>query len=225
MKINNKTAYLIFIIAMALIICYSPNANSASNSTNNATLTTTSISSISSVPARFRDVINVVNISIPTFYYNSVNHISVHVLYLGSNSSVVKFKLTSEGNVTIYNGTNQFVAEPNQYITNNFEIRTFNQTNSLSTKTISFVLNISTNGFSTEYKFPVIVLPEYNQSLQDQQSSSIIGAPYPFYITIILAIVIIAIILMVRLNMWKKFRNNEIAKEKSSVKKKDKNRK
>ena len=105
----------------------------------------------SSVQPKF---LNVLSIDVPTFYANSINNITVNVLYTGGAAQDVSLSLSGPITQRLENPNVLINATPNQVISSNFHIKTGNFTG-----TLLLYLHISTFGESLNYSLPALVMP------------------------------------------------------------------
>jgi hypothetical protein len=98
-------------------------------------------------------LLKVVSMQTPTFYTNSINQISVGVLYTGTMPHGVKFMLTTPGTATVLNSVQLVNATPKQLLQQTFDVRTNNMTG-----TLILELQIEAQNLSMNYTLPVLVL-------------------------------------------------------------------
>lgn len=101
-------------------------------------------------------ILKVVSIQTPTFYANTLNKVSVGVLYTGTTMQGVRFTLTTPGTATVLNPIQLVNASPNQLLQETFNIRTEN-----ATGTLLLNLGIEAQNASINYTLPVIVMQKF----------------------------------------------------------------
>lgn len=113
------------------------------------------VGSVLTIPSILRplSLLKIVNFSLPTFYTNSTEKMSVDVLYTGTSGQSVYFYLTAPPSVTIYNSTQLVNATPNQLLVRNFIVKTGG-----TPGTLIFTLYINTQNTNVSYSLPIVVL-------------------------------------------------------------------
>ncbi len=99
------------------------------------------------------NILKIINFSLPTFYTNSSEKISVDVLYTGTASQKVYFYLTAPPGITVYNSTQIVNATPNQLLHIQFGLVT-----NKNPGTLILTLYVNTQGANTTYSLPLVVL-------------------------------------------------------------------
>lgn len=135
---------------------------------------------------QLQSILKIVNISIPTFYTHSDNHIYVQALYTGSSPGNVNFTMVAPNGVQIYNGINILNVTPNQYLTNNFMVETDGKTG-----TMVLTLYVSANGQTTTYTLPVVIMQK--TSSQQTLLGLLESSPYTYYFIVATAAIICGI--------------------------------
>lgn len=115
------------------------------------TETSQSISFYSS--QRQRTILDLLNISVPIFYTNSINNITLSLLYTGISPNIVNLSMSGPISGRIENPRISINASPNQVINTNFYIKTGNSTGSML-----LFIGISTPGSTLNYSIPVLVM-------------------------------------------------------------------
>ena len=105
-------------------------------------------------PSAQPKLLDVLSISVPTFYSNTVNNITVDVLYTGSKPQDVNLSLSGPVTQRIENPNIVINATPNQVMSAIFHMKTGNFTG-----TLLLYLHISTSGASLNYSLPALVMP------------------------------------------------------------------
>ena len=148
-----------------------------------------------------RSALSIISISIPTFYTDSINRITVHALYSGNATQAVTFRLNSPTGVTLYNATQVVSAAPQSQMNRTFEVATGN-----STGTLQLSLSISTQGANLTYPMPVFVLRQPQLTLSLPIPSSVTQYALPAGAAVV---VIVAIALVIRhlLNVRRRKKN------------------
>ena len=148
-----------------------------------------------------RSTISIISISIPPFYTDSVNRITVHALYSGNATKAVTFKLNSPPGVTVYNAIQVVSAAPQSEMNGTFEVATGN-----STGTLQLSLSISTPGANLTYPMPVFVLKQPQLTLSLPIPSSVMQYALPAGAAVV-AVIIIALVIRHLLNARRRRRN------------------
>jgi hypothetical protein len=99
-------------------------------------------------------LLDVLSIGVPTFYSNSMNNVTVDVLYTGSKPQDVNLSLSGPVTQRIENPNIVINATPNQVMSAIFHMKTGNFTG-----TLLLYLHISTSGASLNYSLPALVMP------------------------------------------------------------------
>ena len=104
---------------------------------------------------QLKQVLKIINISVPDFYANTLNHISVHALYAGIVPGQINFTMASSSGARIQNSTRIVNLTPNQYVVEDFGVEGGQQPG-----TMLLMLYISSKGMANmTYSLPVVVLP------------------------------------------------------------------
>jgi len=113
------------------------------------------ISTLLTMPSILKplSILKIVNFSLPTFYTNSIEKMSVDVLYTGTGGQGVYFYLTAPPGVSIYNATQVVNATPNQLLSRDFIVKTGG-----TPGTMIFTLYINTQGTNITYSLPIVTL-------------------------------------------------------------------
>ena len=122
-------------------------------------------------PIQLPSILKIINISVPTFYTSSINHILVHALYTGTSAGRVNFTIIGPSGSKMLNSTLILNATPGQYLTSNFEIDTDGKTG-----TMLLTLYISANGAETTYTLPVIIFKNSQESLLSQLQNVLLSS-------------------------------------------------
>lgn len=174
-----------------------------------------------------KNILNIINISIPTFYTNSINNITVKMLYTGSSIQHIILSLSGPSQYFIINRFQNINASPNQFIKSKFKIKTSNFTG-----TLLFNLNIKTKGVKLNYSIPVIVIQKFintkNKIIIQQvhKKSEFNFASIKntinlnkFRVTLILILIIIFVYMLLKSKFAKSQYNEERAKKLIEIKK------
>lgn len=116
-------------------------------------------------------VLKVVSIGAPTFYTDSVNKVTVGVLYTGTSLQDVKFTMTTTGTETVINPVQFVNASPNQLLQTTFNVRTGN-----TTGTDLFALSITALNATVNYTLPVFVMQKSASATTTIAQAPISGA-------------------------------------------------
>jgi hypothetical protein len=104
---------------------------------------------------QLKQILKIINISVPDFYVNTLNHIDVHALYTGIVPRQVNFTMASSSGARIQNSTRIVNLTPNQYVVEDFGVEGGAQPG-----TMLLMLHISSKGMANiTYSLPVVVLP------------------------------------------------------------------
>jgi hypothetical protein len=113
-------------------------------------------------------VLNILNVQVPTMYPNSTGTVQVMAFYTGVQPGQVKFRLDGSTSATILNSTQTFNAIPNSYVYANFGVRPN------VAGTLSLDLNASTQGISVHYPVIILVLQNAQQAQGNAIETSLI---------------------------------------------------
>ena len=129
-------------------------------------------------------ILRVVSIQTPTFYANSVNRVTVGVLYTGTMPQSVKFALTTTGTAEVLNPVQIVNASPNQLLQQTFNVKTMN-----ATGTLMLSLGIESRNASVNYTLPAIVLQSPQAAITTTIPQAITsGAQAMKYVSVVLAV-------------------------------------
>lgn len=174
---------------------------------------------------RATSILKVVNFSLPTFYTNSTNKITVSILYTGTSGQKVYFYLTAPPGINVYNATQITNATPNELLTKSFQIIT-----NRNSGTIILNLYVNTQGANTTYSLPVVVLQNQSTVIPPTTTIRATGSGISIntkdvikYAEIIVAIILIVLLIygvMVMLGRprYKKARATELITIKEQIK-------
>ena len=114
--------------------------------------------------------LTIVRVSVPTFYSNSTNKLSVYSQYSGTSSQPIRFVLNSSKDAHILNPVQEAAASPGEIINTTFDVVTSNFTG-----TLQLDLEIGMNGTNQSYPMPVFVLkkPEFSMSVSANQANKL----------------------------------------------------
>ena len=149
---------------------------------------------VPSVPV-VSSILKVVDLTVPTFYVETENTISLTFFYSGVSPQTVSTYLTGPSSAAIYNSSQSVTAVPNGAYTEYFGVKPS------STGTAMLSLYISTQGANMSYSIPILVLakPVTTTSTTTIPQVSVSGLSnseviiYGLLIAIILVIVLIMI--------------------------------
>lgn len=131
------------------------------------------IQNILSVPSQLKptNLLKIINFSIPTFYTNSTEQLSVSVLYTGTQEQPVYIYLTAPPGTSVYNSSQSFNATPNEMLDKTFTIKS-----SKNSGTLILTLYVNTQGANLTYSLPVLVLQSESTGHSQSKSPPILPA-------------------------------------------------
>jgi len=145
---------------------------------------------------QLKDILKVVNVSIPTFYTGSVNYLNISALYVAKTSSRVNFTLSAPAGTNIADPSRILNATPNQYLSQQFAITT------KSAGTLLLTLYLTADNASATYSLPVVVVqgstPPRLPQLTQQESQFGIYVEYAGIAIILIALATASYILIRR---------------------------
>jgi hypothetical protein len=117
--------------------------------------------------------VSIIRISVPVFYTDSTNRVSVYAIYSGNASQYVTFRLNSPQGVTVYNSIQTVYATPQEEMNRTFEVATGG-----STGTLELNLTVTTPGANLTYPMPVFVLekPQFTISVPPSATGYLLPA-------------------------------------------------
>lgn len=140
-------------------------------------MATTQSISFYSAP-KLRTMLDILDIGVPIFYTNSINNITVDVLYTGSNPQLVNLSMSGPISGRIENPAIAVNASPNQVINTDFYIKTGN-----ATGTMLLSLHISTPGSTLNYSIPALIMQA--PSIPSKPSTTVVSPTYDIFKSLI----------------------------------------
>ena len=110
--------------------------------------------------------LDILKISVPTFYANSTNHLTITSLYTGTTNSKISFILSNYGSLNIENPIQTFNVSPNKLFYTNFNIST---NSSSGTMLVSLLIKGTNVNYS--YSIPILVTNKINNTEIDTRKA------------------------------------------------------
>ena len=114
-------------------------------------------------PMEISSILRIVNLSVPIFYTNALNHIFVDALYYGAQAGSINFTVIGAKGASVSNQTVTLNATPGEYLTSNFYIKTDGKPG-----TALLTLYVSANGATTTYTVPIVIVSNPSNTLAYQ---------------------------------------------------------